>query len=102
MEETFSMSTALQRALVAVLRNADGKPAGAGVLISGDLVLTCAHVVNVALGRPVEEPAKTSSPVLLTFAANNSITKSGATVTAWYPPEFASRVSQLSDLAILR
>jgi hypothetical protein len=41
---------ALEDALVAILGR-DGKPSGAGFLILPDLVLTCAHVVNAAIGR---------------------------------------------------
>lgn len=39
-----------------VRRTADGKTAGAAVLLGADTVLTCAHVVNDALGRAMFEP----------------------------------------------
>src|SRR5882724_3282039 len=96
------MSMVFQQALVAVLKNTGFVPAGAGVLVNGDLVLTCAHVVNVALGRSMDEPEKPSSPVLLTFASNKSTTRSTAAVVSWVPPEFGARVSELSDIALLR
>ncbi|WP_308416897.1 trypsin-like peptidase domain-containing protein [Streptomyces sp. AJS327] len=45
----------LHRAFVSVLGQA--RPVGAGVLITPKLVLTCAHVVNSALGRDRYDPA---------------------------------------------
>ncbi|WP_020389914.1 AAA family ATPase [Kribbella catacumbae] len=40
------------RYLVRIRSLRTGEPVGAGVLLQGRLVLTCAHVVNTALGRP--------------------------------------------------
>jgi hypothetical protein len=40
------------RPAVSVLAEADGEPAGSAVLLPGQHLLTCAHVVNSALGRP--------------------------------------------------
>ncbi|MFD7935956.1 serine protease, partial [Streptomyces sp. NPDC059755] len=37
--------------VASVRRAADGSPAGAAVILGIDTVLTCAHVVNDALGR---------------------------------------------------
>ncbi len=45
----------LYRSFVSV--RGDGRAVGAGVLVSDDLVLTCAHVVNSALGRDRYEQA---------------------------------------------
>lgn len=50
-----SADTPLHRAFVSVLGQA--RPVGAGVLITPRLVLTCAHVVNSALGRSRFETA---------------------------------------------
>ncbi|ONK12912.1 trypsin-like peptidase domain-containing protein [Streptomyces sp. MP131-18] len=40
-----------RHSVVSVLRTDDGKAAGAGVLLAGQHLLTCAHVVNDAIGR---------------------------------------------------
>jgi hypothetical protein len=42
--------------LVSVRRTEDGKVAGGGVVLGPDTVLTCAHVVNDALGRSMFDP----------------------------------------------
>ncbi|KUN99045.1 hypothetical protein AQJ67_26840 [Streptomyces caeruleatus] len=42
--------------LASVRRTSDDKTAGAGLLLGVDTVLTCAHVVNDALGRALFEP----------------------------------------------
>ncbi|WP_244410149.1 trypsin-like peptidase domain-containing protein [Streptomyces albofaciens] len=49
------MDQPLYRSFVSV--RDDGRAVGAGVLVSDDLVLTCAHVVNSALGRDRYEQA---------------------------------------------
>ncbi|WP_371618686.1 trypsin-like peptidase domain-containing protein [Streptomyces sp. NBC_00454] len=49
-----SPDAALGAAVVRV-RGADGTVGGAGFLVAPDLVLTCAHVVSDALGRPRDE-----------------------------------------------
>jgi hypothetical protein len=36
---------------IARVRGSDGRVAGAGFLVGDRLVLTCAHVVNLAVGR---------------------------------------------------
>lgn len=44
------------RHVVSVRRPEDGKAVGAGFVLGDDTVLTCAHVVNAALDRPMLEP----------------------------------------------
>ncbi|WP_018547391.1 trypsin-like peptidase domain-containing protein [Streptomyces sp. LaPpAH-108] len=39
--------------VVSIRRPVDAKAMGAGFVLGGDTVLTCAHVVNAALGRPM-------------------------------------------------
>ncbi|MEV0221699.1 trypsin-like peptidase domain-containing protein [Streptomyces sp. NPDC050704] len=45
----------------------DGEPVGAGFLAAPDLVLTCAHVVSDALGRPREETVTAGIEVTVDF-----------------------------------
>jgi hypothetical protein len=42
--------------VASVRRSADGRTAGGAIVLGVDTVLTCAHVVNDALGRPMFEP----------------------------------------------
>jgi hypothetical protein len=48
------MST-LSDGIVGISGLDDGEPEGASFLIDGKLVVTCAHVVNAALGRLLNE-----------------------------------------------
>lgn len=52
--------------LVAI-KNARGVAIGTGILVKADRVLTCAHVVNVALGRQQSEARKPSSNTALSL-----------------------------------
>ncbi|MFI6039063.1 trypsin-like peptidase domain-containing protein [Streptomyces sp. NPDC051315] len=42
--------------VASVRRSGDGRTAGGAIVLAVDTVLTCAHVVNDALGRPMFEP----------------------------------------------
>lgn len=55
---------ALEDSLVAIL-GPSGTPVGAGVLVERDLVLTCAHVVNVARGRSAAAQGRPAGTVKL-------------------------------------
>lgn len=74
----------LEESLAAILGD-DGKPVGAGVLVEGGLVLTCAHVVNRALNRGTD-PSKPPEAVSLTlYGARNAPLKAKVhgSVDAW-------------------
>jgi len=43
------------KSIVAVIGDKDNKPVGVGFIIADNQVLTCAHVVNVSLGRSLTE-----------------------------------------------
>jgi hypothetical protein len=49
------------------VRKHDGEPIGAGLLVADRLVLTCAHVINQALGMADESQAQPSEAVRLDF-----------------------------------
>lgn len=57
------------RYLVRIRNLRTGEPVGAGVLLQGRLVLTCAHVVNTALGRPQFSPSAPDEAVLFDLPA---------------------------------
>lgn len=98
--------------VVSVLRTTSGLTAGAGVLLPGGQLLTCAHVVNDALGRPFFEfraPGAERIPLMVHGASRNI--HYTAEVAYWIPPrrtdglvpvrERADR-EWLGDLAVLR
>lgn len=96
------------RPAVSVLAEADGEPAGSAVLLPGQHLLTCAHVVNSALGRPDLLAPDDPGPV----AVRVRIIVRGATVereaelTAWIPPRMddggLGGYEWNGDLAVLR
>ena len=57
---------------------------GGGALLPGGLVLTCAHVVNAALGRPVGVAERPGDAMLVDFPLHG-ISASSARVVAWSP-----------------
>src|SRR5712671_5968746 len=88
--------------LVAI-QNARRVTVGAGVLVAPDLVLTCAHVVNVALGRSIHEPTRPRPEAVLFVAfAAAPHEKRGAGVAdgdiAWSAPPAGSA----GDICLLR
>ncbi|GAB2701958.1 VMAP-C domain-containing protein [Kitasatospora kifunensis] len=97
-----------QPAVVSVLRV--DKPVGAGVLLTGETVLTCAHVVNDALSRhqfDTEHPGAGRLRLALTLPGGR-IRRVGARVATWIAPRGSrgGRVAQGAvawegDLAVL-
>ncbi|MFE9026374.1 trypsin-like peptidase domain-containing protein [Streptomyces iakyrus] len=70
------------------MRGPDGESlSGAGVLIGDDRILTCAHVVTEALGRPHEQTTAPGSTVLVDFApSGDSRPRRARTVEGgWFP-----------------
>ncbi|MFJ9030443.1 trypsin-like peptidase domain-containing protein [Streptomyces sp. NPDC102274] len=90
-----SPEEALAAAVVRVM-GPGGELAGAGFLVAPELVLTCAHVVNDALGRPREDEIAAGTEVFvdLPFAEGGS----AAEVERWVPV----RADQTGDIAVLR
>ncbi|MFD8965709.1 trypsin-like peptidase domain-containing protein [Streptomyces sp. NPDC059568] len=85
------------------IRGRDGTVAGAGFLISPELVCTCAHVVAKALGISArsEEAPDTPVPLDLPFLQEengDTVPGSSAQVVAWRP----IRPDERGDIAILR
>jgi hypothetical protein len=90
-----------------------GKWSGAGLLIGDDMVLTCAHVVNDAFGRPVFE-TRMPGPDELRVAVHvtdrfGTYEHCPARVAYWIPPRAADggpvdewSDTWLGDLAVLR
>ncbi|MET8155002.1 trypsin-like peptidase domain-containing protein [Sphaerisporangium sp. NPDC005289] len=72
---------------------------GAGVLIDDRHVLTCAHVVNAALGRHAAERSRPADPVELDFpiAAGGARFQAWVSDDGWFPIEDDER----GDVAVL-
>ncbi|WP_020131099.1 trypsin-like peptidase domain-containing protein [Streptomyces sp. 303MFCol5.2] len=96
--------------VASVRRAADGSPAGAAVILGIDTVLTCAHVVNDALGRDLFE-ARTPrlDDVFVALDGPRSTERFPARVVHWIAPRArdggAVRDGDsewLGDLAVLR
>ncbi|MFJ7985803.1 trypsin-like peptidase domain-containing protein [Streptomyces sp. NPDC096351] len=85
-------------ASVVRIRGGAGVIVGAGFLVAGDTVLTCAHVVSDALGQSRESAVETGAAVALDlpFAAGNP--SGTAKVVHWVPV----RDDQGGDVAVLR
>ncbi|GGY01175.1 VMAP-C domain-containing protein [Streptomyces hiroshimensis] len=110
---TMAPETMDPRHIVAsVTRGRDGLSAGAGVLLAPDQLLTCAHVVNDALGRdPFETRAPGREPVQVSFHGSRGTRRHEARVRHWIPPRpldgtpavRAGRDQEwLGDLAVLQ
>jgi hypothetical protein len=96
--------------VASVRRAQDGKLAGAGFILAADTVLTCAHVVNDALGRDLFEarpPGPDEIPVEVGGPRGHK--RYPARVAHWIPPRGraggpvgADDDEWLGDLAVLR
>lgn len=73
-------------ALVRIL-DADGVGRGLGLLVADREIVTCAHVVNLALGLSNEHGARPSVPVQLDFPFVAPARRHTAEIVAWRPPE---------------
>ncbi len=95
--------SAYSAAIVAVLRR-DGSTAGAGVVLDRHRVLTCAHVVNEALGRGLfdREVPRGESLVVSQLIADGTATYETAIVEdGWIAPQEDPSFGEPEDIAVL-
>jgi hypothetical protein len=75
---------------VRVLRAGTALPAGVGFIAVGGRLVTCAHVVNVALGRDMREPVKPGPDALMAvdfpLLGGDDTVPRYFRVVAWHPP----------------
>src|SRR5689334_11130151 len=71
---------------IARILGPDGKPAGVGTLVTERHVVTCAHVVNVALGMDPRQQRQPDGTVTLDFPLAGAAPTLTATVERWLPP----------------
>jgi WD40 repeat protein len=64
----------------------DGHPVGVGVLVGDRHILTCAHVVNSALGLNANEQPKPDGIVALDFPLLPTTPRAMARIDLWLPP----------------
>lgn len=79
-------------------------PAGAGFLVTGNHVLTCAHVVNKSSGRDKDSQDLPTDSVSVLFFADNGVTPIMARVEKkehWRPPLPGGKPTSSQDMAIL-
>ncbi|MEU2663576.1 peptide deformylase [Micromonospora sp. NPDC007220] len=94
----------VERAIAFVLGRRDAERVGLAFLVGERLMITCAHVVNAALGRPARhaEPVPRNIRVSLHFALlgpPNSWIERSAEVVAWLP---TGESFDVGDVAVLR
>src|SRR4051794_6695344 len=87
---------------VAAIRGKDGKIKGTGCLVLGRYVLTCAHVVDDAIGRNRGSEAIPEAELTIDLPFLNR-TDVRAGVAAWYPmrPLVDLARDPLADIAVL-
>ncbi|NJO34781.1 MAG: trypsin-like peptidase domain-containing protein [Rhodospirillales bacterium] len=78
-----------------------GRPVGAGCLVHGRLVLTCAHVVREALGLPRTAVERPKDPIPIEFPAFADITDLWAHAIVWHPWADTVADNGLTDIAVL-
>ena len=80
--------------------NGQGEFVGMGILVSADRVLTCAHVINIALGRPPDDSRKPPDDTLIRvqFPFREGAEGKGA-VLRWHEPK--NGLQEVRDCCVL-
>lgn len=95
----------VENCIVAIGPEGGSRPAGVGFLVTKRHVVTCAHVVNVCVGREKESrESKPDRTVKVAFVADEGTQPLLARVERedqWLPPSLPGAKSILSDIAIL-
>jgi hypothetical protein len=93
------VSQQLKRSIVGIL-DSEGRAVGTGFLIDERCVITCAHVVDIALGRPQPSPAAPTEMVQVSFPLlNESYNPVPATIKFWFPEQAAGQ-GDIAGLAL--
>lgn len=86
--------------LVTVLGTTRGETVGCGVYLGEGQILTCAHVVNEALGRDwFAQEAPTDLTIDVSFPAAESCAPVAARTTGWIPARYTASASGTPRLA---
>src|ERR1039457_2124759 len=84
----------------------DGRPVGVGTLVTDQHIVTCAHVVNVALGLDIRAQGQPIEVVAIDFPLLSSKDADSqpyqATVVRWLPPpRDGARSEEIAGLQLL-
>ncbi|MGL4550939.1 MAG: trypsin-like peptidase domain-containing protein [Gemmataceae bacterium] len=77
----------LERSIVRIWNRVQAKVVGIGSLLTGSRVLTCAHVVEQAWGKPYTLVAEGDRLVEIDFPLLTSLPSAAAAVTHWQGPD---------------
>jgi hypothetical protein len=90
---------------VAICRDSDSRVIGSGLCYNGERIITCAHVVNSALGfDQTDFEDKTGKHVQLRFSLSTLLDVGKiykAKVVQWFPPADPEKFLLKNDLAVL-
>ncbi|NET61063.1 MAG: trypsin-like peptidase domain-containing protein [Symploca sp. SIO2E6] len=88
---------------IARIRQANGRVVGAGFLVSDKYILTCSHVINVALGRQINAPDEPHQEVCLDFPLVTSRKMFRGRVVRWISVQPSSSIlpETGADIALL-
>ncbi|MCI5180449.1 MAG: hypothetical protein D3911_14235, partial [Candidatus Electrothrix sp. AW3_4] len=97
---SFSLESALVRLLID--EHSLRKPVGAGFLVTPQHIITCAHVINDALGRKKHAADRPEAELLLDFPLLTDHPLLRATILQWFPVQEESAVGDREDIAVLQ
>lgn len=95
-----SGNRAVHEAAIAQVVNASGRVKGVAFAVTERHFLTCAHVVNVILGRSLKQPDWPASSVMLRFPFLSRVPSVQAKVVYWKAPSDARDAAE-EDIAVL-
>src|SRR5262245_1007612 len=96
------MSEQLKPAIVRIFNPSD-EIVGGGFLVSESHIITCAHVVNLAIRRSKSDTDKPDGEIALDFPLIASDRKLKAEVIEWFPPEgLHDLTGKPQDIAVLK
>jgi Ca-activated chloride channel family protein len=78
-----------------------GQSVGVGFLIGGKRILTCAHVVNRALGRDIDSPERPTDVLKVEFSLIDGKPERKARVEHWVPRD-AAGANDIAGLRLIR
>ena len=94
------MGQSIDSAIVRIMRG--NSPVGAGCLVHGHFILTCAHVVRDALSLPRTATDRPKNPIRVEFAKFPELEDLAAQVVFWYPwDDDGPSPDGLTDIAVL-
>lgn len=91
----------MAKAIARIFRGDTDKPVGVGFWVFPGYLLTCAHVVNQALGFALETQVKPDGLLMLDFPFSENRHQFKGHVMRWYPVEKGQRGRDIAVLELL-